>query len=69
MKFYKHVLIPLGIGLLSFVCFIIYSKVSGDTNLQLSNALFISVGIFIGAIPVSFFIEHQKNKGNGNFNS
>jgi len=69
MRIYKHVLIPLTTGFLSFLCFIIYSKIFGDKNLESSNSLFISIGIFLGAIPVSFFVEYQKNKEKGDFNN
>ncbi|ANF47206.1 hypothetical protein CN497_04635 [Priestia megaterium] len=68
-KRYKYLLIPFAIGFLSFVCFMMYSKAAGNTSLQLNQALFISIGIGIGAIPVSFFIEYQKNKGNKKFHS
>ena len=54
MKWYKHALIPLAIGFLSFVCFIIYSKAAANPSLQLNQSLFISIGIGIGAVPVSF---------------
>ncbi|MDO6848115.1 hypothetical protein Q4S57_09150 [Priestia megaterium] len=69
MKWYKHALIPLAIGFLSFVCFIIYSKVAANPSLQMNQALFISIGIGIGAVPVSFFVEYQKNKENKKFHS
>ncbi|MQR86405.1 hypothetical protein [Priestia megaterium] len=69
MKFYKHVLIPLATGFLSFLCFIIYSEIFGDKNLEISNSLFISIGIFLGAIPVSFFVDYQKNKDKRDFNN
>lgn len=69
MKWHKHALIPLAIGLLSFVCFMIYSKAAGNTSIQLNQALFISIGIGIGAVPVSFFVEYQKNKENKKFHS
>ncbi|MBU3573509.1 hypothetical protein IUJ58_21390 [Priestia aryabhattai] len=69
MKWYKHALIFLAIGFLSFVCFIIYSKVVTNPSLQMNQALFISIGISIGAVPVSFFVEYQKNKENRRFHS
>ncbi|PFW75788.1 hypothetical protein COL23_13190 [Priestia aryabhattai] len=69
MRFHKHVLIPLATGFLSFLCFIIYSKIFGDKNLEISNSLFISIGIFLGAIPVSFFVDYQKNKDKRDFNN
>ncbi|MBX9986211.1 hypothetical protein MMB68_09125 [Priestia sp. Y58] len=69
MKWYKHALIPLAIGFLSFVCFMIYSKAAANTSLQLNQALFISIGIGIGAVPVSFFVEYQKNKEHKKFHS
>lgn len=69
MKWYKHALIPLAIGFLSFVCFVIYSKVAANSSFQLDQALFISIGIGIGAVPVSFFVEYQKNKENKKFYS
>jgi len=69
MKWYKHALISLAIGLLSFVCFVIYSKVAVNPSFQLDQALFISIGIGIGAVPVSFFVEYQKNKENKKFYS
>ncbi|MDD1511930.1 hypothetical protein [Priestia megaterium] len=69
MKWYKHALIPLAIGFLRFVCFMIYSKAAENTSLQLNQALFISIGIYIGAVPVSFFVEYQKNKENKKFHS
>ncbi|QDZ79539.1 hypothetical protein [Priestia megaterium] len=69
MKWYKHALIPLAIGLLSFVCFIIYSKAAANPRLQMNQALFISIGVGIGAVPVSFFVEYQKNKENKKFHS
>jgi hypothetical protein len=69
MKWYKHALIPLAIGFLNFGCFIIYSKVAANPSLQLNQALFISIGIGIGAVPVSFFVEYQKNKENKKFHS
>ncbi|ADF40267.1 hypothetical protein [Priestia megaterium] len=69
MKWYKHALISLAIGLLSFVCFVIYSKVAANPSFQLDQALFISIGIGIGAVPVSFFVEYQKNKENKKFYS
>ncbi|MBX9967730.1 hypothetical protein H7K06_09350 [Priestia aryabhattai] len=69
MKWYKHALIALAIGLLSFVCFIIYSKAAANPSLQMNQALFISIGIGIGAVPVSFFVEYQKNKENKKFHS
>lgn len=69
MKWYKHALIPFAIGFLSFVCFMIYSKAAGNTSLQLNQALFISIGICIGAVPVSFFVKYQKNKENKKFHS
>ncbi|MGG2087410.1 hypothetical protein ABFY59_10500 [Priestia aryabhattai] len=69
MKWYKHALIPLAIGFLSFVCFIIYSKTTENTSFQLNQALFISIGIGIGAVLVSFFVEYQKKKENKKFHS
>ncbi|MED4155753.1 hypothetical protein SFC34_20515 [Priestia aryabhattai] len=69
MKWYKQAFIPLAIGFLSFVCFIIYSKVAANPSLQMNQALFISIGIGIGAVPVSFFVEYQKNKENKKFHS
>ncbi|MED3981310.1 hypothetical protein [Priestia megaterium] len=69
MKWYRHALIPLAIGFLSFVCFVIYSKVAANPSLQMNQALFISIGICIGAVPVSFFVEYQKNKDNKKFYS
>ncbi|MGV4964851.1 hypothetical protein ACVB78_04125 [Priestia aryabhattai] len=60
---------PLAIGFLSFVCFVMYSKAATNTSLQMNQALFISIGIGIGAIPVSFFIEYQKKKDNKKFHS
>ncbi|MGC3791247.1 hypothetical protein [Priestia aryabhattai] len=69
MKWYKHALIPLAIGFLSFVCFIIYSKEAANPSLQMNQSLFISIGIGIGAVPVSFFVEYQKNKENKKFHS
>ncbi|WP_279620386.1 hypothetical protein NQ126_016225 [Priestia megaterium] len=69
MKWYKHALISLAIGLLSFVCFIIYSKAAANPSLQMNQSLFISIGIGIGAVPVSFFVEYQKNKENKKFHS
>ena len=69
MKWYKHALIPLAIGFLSFVCFIIYSKAVANSSLQMNQAPFISIGIGIGAVPVSFFVEYQKNKENKKFHS
>ncbi|WP_394548123.1 hypothetical protein [Priestia aryabhattai] len=69
MKWYKHALIPSAIGFLSFVCFIIYSKAAANPSFQLNQALFISIGIGIGAVPVSFFVEYQKNKENKKFHS
>lgn len=68
-KWYKHALIPFAIGILSFVCFMIYSKVTADSSLQLNQALFISIGIGIGAVPAFFFIEYQKNKEKRKFHS
>ncbi|WP_394556499.1 hypothetical protein [Priestia aryabhattai] len=68
MKWYKPAVIPLAIGLLSFVCFIIYSKAAANSSLQMNQSLFISIGIGIGAVPpVSFFVEYQKNKENKKF--
>ncbi|KJL05930.1 MULTISPECIES: hypothetical protein [Priestia] len=69
MKWYRHALIPLAIGFLSFVCFVIYSKAATNPSLQMNQALFISIGICIGAVPVSFFVEYQKNKDNKKFYS
>ncbi|MGG0517570.1 hypothetical protein ABE056_16905 [Priestia aryabhattai] len=69
MKWYKHALIPLAIGFLSFVCSIIYSKAAANPSLQMNQSLFISIGIGIGAVPVSFFVEYQKNKKNKKFHS
>ncbi|MEH7358674.1 hypothetical protein ABEP16_00865 [Priestia aryabhattai] len=69
MKWYKHALVPLAIGFLSFVCFIIYSKIAANPSLQMNQSLFISIGIGIGAVPVSFFVEYQKNKENKKFHS
>ncbi|MEW4211668.1 hypothetical protein Q0O85_24315 [Priestia megaterium] len=69
MRSYKHLLIPLATGFLSFLCFIIYSKIFGDKNLELSNSLFILIGIFLSAILVSFFVDYQKNKEKGDFNN
>ncbi|MDR7242607.1 hypothetical protein [Priestia megaterium] len=69
MKWYKYVLIPLAIGFLSFGCFIIYSKVAVNPSFQPNQALFISIGICIGAVPVSFFVEYQKNKENKKYHS
>ncbi|MDY0940663.1 hypothetical protein [Priestia megaterium] len=68
-KWYKHALISFAVGVLSFVCFMIYSKVAANANLQLSQALFISIGIGIGSVPVSFFVAYQKNKEKRKFHS
>ncbi|MBY0029478.1 hypothetical protein H7K20_20550 [Priestia aryabhattai] len=69
MKWYKQAFISSAIGFLSFVCFIIYSEVAANPSLQMNQALFISIGIGIGAVPVSFFVEYQKNKENKKFHS
>jgi hypothetical protein len=68
-KGYKHALTSFAIGVLSFVCFMIYSKVAANANLQLSQALFISISISIGSVPGSFFVAYQKNKKKRKFHS
>ncbi|WP_340372123.1 hypothetical protein [Peribacillus sp. FSL E2-0218] len=69
MKFYKHILVPFLVGLLSFVCFSIYSYTIKGTAFFTEESLFTAIGVFIGAIPVSYLIEYQKKKDKNKFNS
>ncbi|MGG0472605.1 hypothetical protein ABEY96_10420 [Priestia aryabhattai] len=56
MKWYRHALIPLAIGFLGFVCFVVYSKAEANPSLQMNQALFISIGICIGGVLVILII-------------